>query len=296
MAQRSPSDARRARSARGLALATLLALGAAACSSSNASSPSLAVAARTAAPNATAATHSATPSSSSTADVADPLVRSNAIELQTPDGFKLAGRSFGTGAVGVVLVHYADPLVGQAMWFPFAHLLAGHGYRALTFDLRGYCPGGDGGCSTGTFVKTDTWHDIVMAADFLRSGGASRVFVMGAGLGGHASLWAASRPGVEFAGVISVSSPQLAIGGPASYDLLPAVLRAITEPMLFVAGSTDSAEASQDAKNMFAAANQPKQLVLIRSDAAGPALFAGGTPDEQEQAAKPVLDFIAAHS
>ena len=226
----------------------------------------------------------------------DLLASSKAVQLVAPDGITLEGRLFGDGAVGVVLVHYADPDLGQTMWFSFAQVLREHGYRVLTFNFRGYCPGGAGGCSGGTFQKTESWRDVVLARDFLRAQGVQRVFVMGAGLGGHSSLWAASQSGVDFAGVISVSTPQASIGGPSSYDLTPRVLQLIQEPKLFVAGAAQRAEASADAQSMYAAALEPKQLALLPSGSAGPELFTTGAAQDVQAATQLILDFLARNS
>lgn len=223
------------------------------------------------------------------------LAGSRAISLTTPDGVVLEGREFGDGAVGVVLAHYADPVRGQTMWFAFAQVLRAQGYRVLTFNFRGYCPEDDGGCSGGVFDKVESWRDVVLAADALKADGAKRVFVMGAGLGGHTSLWAASRDGIDFAGVVSVSAPQIASGGPATYDLTSAVLQSITEPKLFIAGNEPDAEARSDAQAMYAAALEPKQLVLLASAAAGPELFTVGSAEYVVSAQQTVLDFLAQH-
>lgn len=227
----------------------------------------------------------------------DSLTGSQPVQLNTPDGAHLEGRVFGSGSVGMVLAHYAEPEIGQGMWFPFAQVLRAHGYQALTFNFRGYCPGGTNGCSNGTFVKTESWRDINLAADFLRTHGVQRVFVMGAGIGGHSSLWAASQPGVDFAGVISVSTPQAATGGPSSYDLTPTVLGMISEPKLFIAGGLDDAEAKSDAQSMYAAAPSPKRLALLDSSSSGPDLFSTGVGvDYVQKATQVVLGFLGAYS
>jgi pimeloyl-ACP methyl ester carboxylesterase len=221
------------------------------------------------------------------------LAGSHAVSMMTSDGVALAGREFGDGRIGVVLAHYASEERGQTMWFSFAQVLRQRGYRVLTFNFRGYCPGGVGGCSDGVFDKVESWRDVALAADTLRSGGATKVFVMGAGLGGHTCLWAASRAGIEFAGVIAVSAPQLAIGGPSSYDLSATILRSITEPTLFIAGNTADAEARGDARTMFGAALQPKELELFSSAAAGPELFTEGSAEYIQHAEQIVFDFLA---
>jgi hypothetical protein len=218
-------------------------------------------------------------------------------QLRTPDGITLDGRAFGNGSIGVVLAHYDAPEIGQGMWFPFAQVLRTHGYRVLTFNFGGYCPGGTYGCSGGTFVKSETWRDITLAAGNLRTQGVQRVFVMGAGLGGHSSLWAASQPGIEFAGVISVSTPQAAIGGPSSYDLTPAILGMIAEPKLFVAGGLDDAEGKSDTQSMYAAAPNPKQLALLDSSSSGPELFSTGVGvDYAPKATQLILGFLGRYS
>ena len=82
-------------------------------------------------------------------------IRKQALEESTPvtfdstDGVQLAGRLFGPEhpRTGVVLAHMLP--ADQSSWFEFADVLAGNGYGVLTFDFRGYCPGGDAGCSDG---------------------------------------------------------------------------------------------------------------------------------------------------
>ena len=221
------------------------------------------------------------------------LAGSHAVSMMAPDGVVLAGREFGDGRTGIVLSHYASEERGQTMWFSFAQVLRQRGYRVLTFNFRGYCPGGAGGCSGGVFDKVESWRDVGLAADTLRQSGVTKVFVMGAGLGGHSCLWAASRGGVDFAGVIAVSAPQLAIGGPSSYDLTATILRSIKEPKLFLAGNTIDAEARDDALSMYAASLKPKELELLSSAVAGPELFTEGSADYVQHAAQIVFDFLA---
>jgi hypothetical protein len=80
-----------------------------------------------------------------------------------------------------------------------------------------------------------------------------------------------------------------------SYDLTKAILRSIKEPKLFIAGDSPDAEARSDARSMYAASLQPKQLVLLNSSAAGPELFGEGSPEYIQGANQVVLDFLAAN-
>lgn len=214
-----------------------------------------------------------------------------AVHFRSTDGVDLEGRIFGTGAVAVVLAHIADPQSAQAEWFQFAPVLVRHGYRVLTFDFRGFCPGGIAGCS-GSGDPSKIWLDVVAGADFLRSRGAKTVVVVGAGLGGHAALFAASRPDVDLAGVVELGAPQRALNGPHSYDLTPAVLRRIDEPKLYMAGKgavEEGYDPTHDARSMYASSRKPKQLALLPSGLPGNALLL------KQQAKEVLFRFLAAY-
>jgi pimeloyl-ACP methyl ester carboxylesterase len=138
----------------------------------------------------------------------------------------LDGRLFGRGETGVILAHMRP--ADQTSWYPFAQVLADTGrYTVMTFDFRGY------GDSTGEkqFDRIDT--DLEAAYEYMRDVlGFDRVFLVGASMGGTASLVVGSRVPVE--GVISISSPEqfppidatLTVGG-------------ITAPKLFVSSEDD---------------------------------------------------------
>ena len=62
-------------------------------------------------------------------------------------------------------------------------LLADEGYRILTYNRRGVCPGGYRGCSEGDGDRNEGWTDVVGAVAFLRSRGSDRVVIGGASWG-----------------------------------------------------------------------------------------------------------------
>ena len=105
----------------------------------------------------------------------------------------------------MVLAHMRP--ADQRSWFDFADRLADQGYQVLTFDFRGTCPGGDGGCSEGEADISSMWQDVVGAVTYLRSRGADRVGLVGASMGGTASLVAAAQPGVDPRMVVTLSAP-----------------------------------------------------------------------------------------
>ena len=133
------------------------------------------------------------------------LSGSRPVTFESRDGVTLEGRLFGDGSTGVVLSHMQP--ADQRSWFAFANRLADQGYLVLTYDFRGYCPGGEGGCSQGELQIPAIWQDVLGAMDFIRSQGATTVALVGASMGGTASLVAAGQEGTDVAVVITLSAP-----------------------------------------------------------------------------------------
>jgi dienelactone hydrolase len=167
---------------------------------------------------------------------------------------ELQGRLFeADGALaGVVLAHMRP--ADQTSWFEFADTLADDGYRTLTFNFRGYCPGGDAGCSGGTADLSQLWSDVQAAVRFLRSTGVPRVAVIGASMGGTAALVAP----ISIEG-LTVSSETLV---------------AATSAKLFVAGNGD-VSAAADASSMYDGSVPPKRIEIVPSDDHGTGLLEG---------------------
>ena len=137
-----------------------------------------------------------TPIPSPSADVA------RRVSFITTDGVELKGRIFGRGETGVVLAHMYPS--DQSAWWPFARMLKEHGYMALTFNFRGYGEGD--GLSGGDKEEIESMPiDVDAAVDFLQGQGVSTVFLVGASMGGAASLKAV--PGNDVTGVVALSAP-----------------------------------------------------------------------------------------
>ena len=208
------------------------------------------------------------------------------ITFTTNDGIAIEGRLFGEGDVAVVLAHGSFES-GQESWVSYARTLAGEGYLVLTLNLRGYCPGGDGGCSGGEQNPPRPGATSSRRPTTCGERGTARVFLMGASLGARSCLWAASRPDVTVAGVIGVSTPEKAAGSYSpGYDFTPDVIAAIEEPKLLIAGDQDEGIAA-DAQTMLGWATEPKYLTVFPTAAHGPDLLAF------PGASKAVLDFLA---
>ncbi len=196
------------------------------------------------------------------------LSGSEAISFDGPDGVRLEGRVFGEGATAVVLSHMRP--ADQRSWFDLAVRLADSGYLVLTYNFRGYCPGGpDGGCSEGQTDIGALWRDVRGAIGFVRSRGATSVALVGASMGGTASIVAAS--GADVVAVITLSAPASIDGLVVDADVLAEVRAA----KLFIAGVGDAPYAA-DAEALFTIAPQPKRVEILPSDDHGTDLLSGG--------------------
>jgi pimeloyl-ACP methyl ester carboxylesterase len=205
----------------------------------------------------------------SAAERAADLSGSEAVTFESADGVRLDGRLFGDGTSAVVLSHMRP--ADQRSWFGFAGRLADDGYLVLTYNFRGYCPGGDGGCSEGEQDVGAIWQDVLGAIAYVRDRGATSVSLVGASMGGTASLVAASREGVDVRAVITLSAPVSIEGLVAD----AAVLSAITAGKLYIAGVGD-APAAQDAETLYERSPPPKGAPqIVPADEHGTDLLTG---------------------
>jgi pimeloyl-ACP methyl ester carboxylesterase len=212
--------------------------------------------------------------------------RSRPVRFSAADGVELVGRLSGTGDVGVILAHGFSHGTAQEAWLRFVPALVSRGYTVLTFNFRGFCD--REGCSKGPSQLGKNWLDAMAAVAFMEKRGKKKIFLIGASMigasmGGLAVLRAARMPEVDLSGVVSLSTPQFPskyyIGEPQANDVTPARLRQIDHPKLFVAGTKDvqlpgtaplrpgvkSVRFAADARRMFDAAEEPKELALVDS-------------------------------
>ncbi len=193
---------------------------------------------------------------------------SRAVSFPSADGVRLEGRLIGEGQVAVVLSHMRP--ADQRAWWPFAEDLAEAGYLVLTYDFRGYCPGGVGGCSEGARDLGEIWRDVLGAIAFVRTEGARRVVLVGASMGGTASLVAAAQEGISVEAVVTLSAPASFEGMVADAD----VLSRVDAAKLFIAGTGDG-PAARDAETLYAASPPPKRLEILTTDAHGSDILSG---------------------
>jgi len=171
------------------------------------------------------------------------------VSFATADGITLRGRQWGSGHRAVVLSHMYG--TDQSAWSALAPTLAGAGYRVLTYDFRGV------GRSGGRLVVGQVDRDVLAAIRYVRAQGARQVFLIGASMGGTASLVAAGQTRVD--GVVVMASGTQFAGLNARPHLA-----GLTVPKLFIVGSGDS-PFIHSARFMYERTPHPKQLVVIPS-------------------------------
>jgi pimeloyl-ACP methyl ester carboxylesterase len=172
----------------------------------------------------------------------------------------------------------------QSQWFGLAGLLADNGYRVMTYNRRGSCPGGELGCSGGHDVGG--WRDLAFVVERLREAGAQRVVVGGASLGAMESLYALSR-GLDADGLIWVAGVDLYGGVTVS-----AQTRGLRMPKLFMAGDGDS-EAGDLLQVFDETAPEPTDVVTLDTGEHGTDILAYADVAVADAFRQAVLDFLA---
>jgi pimeloyl-ACP methyl ester carboxylesterase len=247
------------------------------------------------------------------------------VEFSAEGGPTLRGRVWSEGRIGVVLAHGFSPDSGQENWNwntdgleslgysgKFAEYLAGLGYGVLTFDFRGFCD--YEGCSEGSIDLAENWRDIVAAVEYPRSRGSERIFIVAASMGGIATFRGADEAELDLAGIVSLATPQFPsiyyahLGEPAENDVTPARLRRIAAPKLFVAGEDDvqtqadlapgvgTVRFADDARAMFEASREPKQLEIVDSSSHSSSLVTSAGQDVVEHTRGLIVAFIEEHA
>ena len=200
--------------------------------------------------------------------------QTTAVSFSSTDGVPLSGHVFGTGKTGVILSHMYP--TDQKSWFGFAKLLAGEGFIAMTFDFRGY---GESGGSKD-ISKLD--RDVEGAYLYLKPK-ADKIFLIGASMGGPASIIVATRQ--PTAGVVS-------LGGPMSFKGLDAekAIARLKSPGLFISSEEDGkGRFAAAARSFYQQAQGKKELIIFPGGAHGTRLF---DSPHKEQVEKKILEFL----
>jgi pimeloyl-ACP methyl ester carboxylesterase len=195
-------------------------------------------------------------------------VRGGELWFYAADGTKLVGHRFGKGTTAVVLAHQSEGSLCD--WVPYARRLASQGYFVFPVDFRGY---GFSQVRTGAAASRFA-ADLTAATKALRRLGKKKVFLVGASMGGIASLVAGVNVTPAVDGVIAISAP-------ARFRGMDAVKTAprLRVPVLYLAAEGDDNagyDFSRDAESMHAAtAAADKRLELLPGPLHGIGLVAG---------------------
>jgi len=139
----------------------------------------------------------------------------------------IRGFLLGTGDRWVVLGHQSDGSSCQML--PLARQLAPSGYRVLALDFSGH--GSSLPAKARQRVLAD---DLIDAVAYARAHGARSVALVGASMGGYASLGAALRLGDDVQAVVSLSAPSLYSDGGDTVNI-----RGLATPTLLYVGRDD---------------------------------------------------------
>ncbi len=179
------------------------------------------------------------------------------VTFVTSDNVRLTGTVSGSGIAGVVLAHMLGG--DRSDWTPFARLLAREGYTVLAFDFRGH------GKSPGSFDEAVLDRDVRAAAGFLKDQGVTRVALIGASMGGTASIKVAASD--RIAALVVISSPMM-----YGARLTQADLARLTMSSLWIASEKDQPYATT-VRNMYAVAKGEKSLHVYPGARHGTQLF-----------------------
>ncbi len=182
------------------------------------------------------------------------------VVFSTADGVSIGGHVFGSGHSGIVLSHMYP--ADQTSWFSTAGELAAEGYLVLTYDFRGY------GESGGTKQIDQIDKDLDAAVNEIRSLGAASLALVGASMGGTASLIVAAHQPV--AAVATLSAP-------VEFEGLSArrAVTVLTAPKLFLAAENDVGAAG--AHDLYNRAPDPKEIEIFPGSDHGTALLTGSS-------------------
>ncbi len=154
-------------------------------------------------------------------------VRETAVRFKTSDGRTLTGRLFGSGRVGVALSHMFP--ADATSWYPYARRIANAGYATLAFNFRGYADSG------GSKQTVNAPADVAAAQRYLERRGVRDIALVGASMGGTASLIAAESN--DALAVVAISAPSRFMG----LDAIGVATRVQRPVLLIVARNDDQA-------------------------------------------------------
>ena len=168
------------------------------------------------------------------------------VTFAAEDGTELSGVWRGTSDRVVILSHQTD--IRQEGWDPLVAALDAAGYATFTYNFRGQPPSG----GVRDIKLLD--NDLRGAIAYAQARGAAHLTLVGASMGGIATVVVAAQTDVD--AYVIIAAPR-AFGGLAASD---EALQASTAAKLFINSERD--HYNRDTRHMAEAAAEPKTLSL----------------------------------
>jgi|SRR6266566_1534776 uncharacterized protein len=213
-----------------------------------------------------------------------PNVASHLVHFSTSDHVQLAGLLYGKGRTTVICSHMYQTT--KAIWSEsgIVQRLARQGYQVLAYDFRG------NGDSSGVSDTTTVGTDLRAAIAFVREQGATSIVLLGASLGGMATIQVAAHQQVT--AVITLSAPQ----NFADYRISDNEVKAIKAPKLFVNSQGD--DYANDTTHMYSIASPPKEIKMYPGFGHGTDILETDIlyPDNGKDLTQRILTFVARYA
>lgn len=186
------------------------------------------------------------------------------VSILAEDGGTVLADVYGSGEVGIVLVHGGR--FDRTSWVRQASRLAAEGFRALALDLRAAAAAREGKAGSCLYDASCLSKDVIAGVKYLQSQGVRRVFLVGGSLGGGAVAQASNDlppgtiEGIVLLAHMSIANPQQMQGR-----------------KLFIVAKHDSAAGGglriDEVRRQFERAKEPKTLRVVDGSAHAQSLF-----------------------
>ena len=196
------------------------------------------------------------------------------------NGRRLYGLYFpAVGTAQGTVVHFHGNFGNVSNHFPLALFLARHGFNVLAFDYEGY------GASEGRPSPKNLLQDGIASVRYAAlRGKTEKIGVFGQSLGGFTAIQVAAQEPLVKAAVIEAAFarqrsmaravlkrslwtwplyPIAPLFLTARYDALTAVAKIVPRPIFFVHGDKDTIVPVQMSRELYAAAQDPKELWIV---------------------------------
>jgi pimeloyl-ACP methyl ester carboxylesterase len=201
------------------------------------------------------------------------------VSFPTDDGGLVYSVIYGEGERAVVLAHGGR--FDKESWDEQGRALAKAGFRVLAFDFRGH--GKSRGPATAAGPDHGRHRDVLAAVQYLRTGGARMVSVIGASMGGDYAAEAAEAEPKAIDRLVLIA------GG--AYT----PLQRMTGPKLFIISRHDVIGDNQPRlpaiRAQYERASAPKEFVVLEGSAHAQGIYA---TSERDRLMSEILRFLSA--